>query len=152
MANDKAAPNALTKEQSDLLNSETLILLSTVDAETNTPGINAISWVKAYSETKIRFSVTNSSRIVANIKANPGVTLAFIGLESVFSIVGKASILEDKMDGVSMPLAKIEVEITGIFDSMFWGAKIVQEPKFEKTYDLQKAKALDDSVFTALLK
>jgi hypothetical protein len=152
MANDKAAPTSLTKEQTDLLNSETLILLSTVDAETTTPGINAISWVKAYSETKIRFSVTNSSRIVANIKANPGVTLAFIGLETVFSIVGQASILEDKMDGVAMPLAKIEVEITGIFDSMFWGAKIIQEPKFEKTYDLQKAKALDESVFAALLK
>ncbi|WP_245590493.1 pyridoxamine 5'-phosphate oxidase family protein [Aneurinibacillus terranovensis] len=152
MVKDQSIPTVLTSEQMELLNKESLVLLSTVDADTNTPGISAISWVKAFSESKIRFSVTNSSRIVTNIKANPRVTLCIIGLGTVHSIVGTSSILEEKMDGVAMPLSKIEVDVTGVFDSMFWGAKITQDPTFEKTYDLQKAKALDDSVFTALLK
>jgi uncharacterized pyridoxamine 5'-phosphate oxidase family protein len=152
MANKQAVPTTLTEQQMALINEETLILLSTVDAETQTPTVNAISWVKAPSEDKIRFSVTNSSRIVANVKANPRVTLCVIGLETVYSIVGTCTILEEKMEGVAMPLAKIEVAISAIYESMFWGAKISQEPKFEKTYDLAKAKALDEQVYAAMLK
>ncbi|MED0737795.1 pyridoxamine 5'-phosphate oxidase family protein [Aneurinibacillus thermoaerophilus] len=152
MGKKTEAPTTLTEQQIALLNEETLVLLSTVDAETQTPTVNAISWVKAPSESKVRFSVTNSSRIVTNVKANPRVTLCVIGLETVYSIVGKCTILEEKMEGVAMPLAKIEVDISAVYDSMFWGAKITQEPKFEKTYDLEKAKALDEQVYTAMLK
>ncbi|WP_047154451.1 pyridoxamine 5'-phosphate oxidase family protein [Aneurinibacillus tyrosinisolvens] len=152
MAKSSEVPTSLTKEQMELFNGETLVLLSTVDADSNTPGILAISWVKAYSENKIRFSVTNTSRTVANIKANPRVTLSVIGLETVYSIVGTCTILEEKMEGVAMPLVKVEVDVTAVFESMFWGAKIVQEPRFEKTYDLEKAKALDNQVYEAMLK
>lgn len=152
MAKKTEIPTTLTEQQVALLNEETLILLSTVDAETQTPTVNAISWVKAPSESKIRFSVSASSRIVANVKSNPRVTLCVIGLETVYSIVGSSTVLTEKMEGVAMPLANIEVEITAVHESMFWGAKIVQEPKFEKTYDLEKAKALDEQVYAAMLK
>ncbi|ERI08203.1 pyridoxamine 5'-phosphate oxidase family protein [Aneurinibacillus aneurinilyticus ATCC 12856] len=152
MAKKTEIPTTLTGEQQELLNAETLVLLSTVDAETKIPTVNAISWVKAPSESKIRFSVSASSRIVANVKDNPGVTLCVIGLETVYSIVGKGTILTEKLEGVAMPLANIEVDISAIHESMFWGAKIVQEPTFEKTYDLEKAKALDEQVYAAMLK
>jgi uncharacterized pyridoxamine 5'-phosphate oxidase family protein len=145
-------PTTLTEQQMNLLNEETLVLLSTVDEETQTPTVNAISWVKAPSENKIRFSVSASSRIVANVKANPRITLCIIGLETVYSIVGSCTVLTEKMEGVAMPLANIEVDISAIYESMFWGAKITQEPKFEKTYDLEKAKALDEQVYAAMLK
>jgi hypothetical protein len=152
MAKNEAIPTILTAEQMALINSDTLILLSTMDKETATPSISAISWVKAVSEDRVRFSVTNKSRIIANIKENPRITLCMIGLETVYSIVGTCSILSEKMEGVSMPLAKIEVQISGVFNSMFWGAKITDPPKFEKTYDPEKAKALDEQVYSSLIK
>lgn len=152
MAKKADIPTTLTEQQKDLLNEETLVLLSTVDADTDTPTVNAISWVKAPSEETIRFSVSASSRIVTNVKANPRVTLCIIGLESVYSITGTCTVLTEKMEGVAMPLANIEVSISAIFESMFWGAKITQDPKFEKTYDVEKAKALDEQVYAAMLK
>lgn len=145
-------PKRLTPEQIELINGETLVLLSTMDRETQTPSISAISWVKVFQADRIRFAATNNSRVVANIKENPRVTLCVIGLGTVYSIVGTCHILEEKMDGVAMPLAKIEVNVSAIFESMFWGAKITQAPQFEKTFDPQKAKALDNQVFESLLK
>lgn len=152
MAKKEDVPVILNEEQMKLFNGETLTLLGTIDADSQTPVINAISWVQAISPDKIRFSVTSSARTLANIKGNPRITLCLIGLETVHSITGECRILSEKMEGVAMPLAKIEVDITGVYDSMFWGAKIVQAPVFEKTYDLAKAKALDEEVYNALVK
>lgn len=143
--------NSLTPELQAYLEGEKLILLSTID-EDSKPNVNAISWVKSYSEKKIRFTVTNNSRIVQNIKNNPNVVFTVIGLETVYSINGKATILEEIMEGVNMRLSKIEVEIEAIFESMFWGAKITQEPQYEKTYNPEKAKKLDEEVYAALMK
>jgi hypothetical protein len=152
MAKQQEIPNTLTREQIDLINEGSLIILTTVDAESQSPGASAISWVKAYSGDKIRFAVTNKSRIVANVKNNPAVALVLIGLGTVYTIAGKGKVLEEKMDGVALPLAKIEVDIDAVYDSMFWGAKITESPKYEKTYDADKADALDRQVYAALLK
>lgn len=141
----------LTPELQHYLEGEKLVLLATID-EDNKPNVNAISWVKSYNEKKIRFTVTNNSRIVQNIKRNPQVVFTVIGLGTVYSIHGQANILEETMEGVNLRLAKIEVDIEAIFESMFWGAKITQEPLYEKTYNPDKAKKLDDEVYAALMK
>lgn len=143
--------STLTTELQEFLEGEKLVLLSTIDTESK-PNVNAISWVKSYDEKKIRFTVTNNSRIVTNMKENPHVVFTVIGMETVYSINGKATILEDVMEGVNLKLSKIEVDVEAVFESMFWGAKIVQEPLYEKTYNLEKAKKLDDEVYTALMK
>ncbi|MGG1571817.1 pyridoxamine 5'-phosphate oxidase family protein [Fictibacillus sp. NRS-1165] len=145
-------PVQLSMELFEYLQGEKLVLLGTVDAETNAPGVTAISWVKGVDEKRIRFTVTNNSRIVANIKGNPQVVLTVFGLGSVYSINGKAVILEDRMEGVPLKLAKIEVVVDHVFESMFWGAKIVQEPEYEKTTNADKAKELDLQVYEALMK
>jgi uncharacterized pyridoxamine 5'-phosphate oxidase family protein len=145
-------PTALSPELFEHLQGEQLVLLGTVDVETKAPSVNAISWVKSLSKEKIRFTVTNNSRIVTNIKDNPNVVLTVVGLETVYSINGRANILQDTMEGVPLKLAKIEVEIDHVFESMFWGAKIVQEPVYEKTYNEKKAKELDVQVYDALMK
>lgn len=143
--------STLTTELQKFLEGEKLVLLSTIDTESK-PNVNAISWVKSYDEKKIRFTVTNNSRIVTNMKENPHVVFTVIGMETVYSINGKATILEDVMEGVNLKLSKIEVDVEAVFESMFWGAKIVQEPRYEKTYNLEKAKKLDHEVYTALMK
>jgi Pyridoxamine 5'-phosphate oxidase len=147
----KEIPQALTQEQIDFMNDKPLILLSTIDAESNTPNTSAISWVKAHTDKTIRFAVTSNSRTAANVKANPRVSLTMIALGTVYSIVGEASILEEKIEGIAMPLSKIEVQIEAVFESMFWGAAITQNPAYEKTMNIDKAVALDNQVFAALL-
>jgi hypothetical protein len=144
-------PTVLSTELFNHLQGEQLVLLGTIDAETNAPSINAISWVKSKSEKKIRFTVTNNSRIVTNIQLNPNVVMTVVGLETVYSINGKANILEETMNDVPLKLSKIEVDIEHVFESMFWGAKIVQEPVYEKTYNEKKAKELDEKVYQALM-
>jgi hypothetical protein len=152
MSKKEEVPVVLNEEQMNLFNGDNLVLLGTIDADSGGPVINAISWVKAVAPDKIRFSVTSSARTLKNIKGNPRITLCVIGLGTVYSITGECRILSEKMEGVAMPLAKIEVDITGIYDSMFWGAKIVETPKFEKTYDPAKAEKLDLEVYKALEK
>ncbi len=134
------------------LQGETLVFLATVDADTQTPSISAISWVKKKDDNTLRFSVASQSRIIENLKANPRVTLSVIGLESVYSIVGSCEILEEKMEAIAIKLAKIEVKVDNVFNSMFWGSKIVQEPVYEKTYDKEKAQKLDNEVYEQLMK
>ncbi|WP_270181562.1 pyridoxamine 5'-phosphate oxidase family protein [Alkalihalobacillus sp. CinArs1] len=142
----------LTEDLASFLNGEKLVMLSTIDYETSTPNVSAISWVKALDKNNIRFSVTSNSRTVENVKGNKGVVLSIIGLETVYSIQGNASILEKAMSGVSLKLAKINVEVEQVIESMFWGAKITADPQFEKTYNKDKAEALDLEVYTALMK
>jgi len=142
----------ISPEMAPYLGGENLIFLATVDATNQTPSISAISWVKMLDEKTIRISVASSSRILDNIKANGRVSLSFIGNETVYSITGDASILEEAMEGIAMKLAKIEVKLDQVFNSMFWGAKITQEPTYEKTYDIEKAKKLDEEVYALLMK
>jgi predicted pyridoxine 5'-phosphate oxidase superfamily flavin-nucleotide-binding protein len=142
----------LTNELIEFFDGEKLVLLGTVDAESGAPMISAISWVKCRDGKHIRFAVSSNSRIVTNILANPNVVLTLIGLGTVYSIYGKATILEKVMEGVAIKLTKLEVDVEKIYNSMFWGSKITTEPAFEKTYNVEKAKKLDDEVYAALMK
>ncbi len=151
MANNEPMTE-LTEELMEYLEGEKLVLLTTIEAEGNSPNVSAISWVKSYSKDKIRFTVTNNSRIIANIKENPNVVFTIIGLATVYSITGTADILEETMEGVPLKLAKVEVGVKQVFNSMFWGAQITQEPEYRKTYNPEKAKELDEQVYAALMK
>ncbi|MDO6658741.1 pyridoxamine 5'-phosphate oxidase family protein [Anaerobacillus sp. 1_MG-2023] len=147
----KGIMTELTEDLVAFLEGEKLVMLATIDHESHTPNVSAISWVKSLDKNNIRFSVTSNSRTIQNVKQHSNVVFTIIGLETVYSIHGKASILEEAMQGVSLKLAKINVEVTQVVESMFWGAKITAEPQYEKTYNQKKAEALDEEVYAALL-
>ncbi|MBU9720490.1 MULTISPECIES: pyridoxamine 5'-phosphate oxidase family protein [Bacillaceae] len=142
----------LTEELLPLLRQEQYVTLATVDFENGGPNVNAISWVYAQDETKIRFSVDNRSRIVENIRKEPRVTLTLVGAGSTYSIAGKAKILQEKMEDVPLKLALMEIDVAEVRDVMFYGARITQEPKYEKTYDKDAAEKLDKQVMAAMKK
>lgn len=148
----KETVTTITPELAAYLNGDKLVLLSTVDAQTATPSISAISWVKTVDPGTIRFAVAANSRIIGNLKANPRATICIIGLETVYSIVGSCRVLEEPMEGIQMRLVKLELAIDNIFESMFWGSKIVAEPAYEKTQMIEKSKELDAQVFQGLLR
>ncbi|MFC0473031.1 pyridoxamine 5'-phosphate oxidase family protein [Halalkalibacter kiskunsagensis] len=142
----------LTEEMLPLLQKERYVTIATVDFEKGIPNVNAISWVYAPTLQKIRFAIDNRSRILENIKANEGVVMSLIANGSTYSIAGLARIVLEKMEGVPLKLALIELEVNEVRDVMFYGAKMMTEPSYEKTYDAEAAAKLDRQVMEALKK
>ncbi len=141
---------SLSQELMPLLQKERFMILSTIDHETGSPSVSAISWVYAPHPNSVRFAVDNRSRIVQNVQSHPGVTLTLIGNGSVYAIVGKATIAKERMEDVPLKLAMVEVEIEAVRDVMFYGSRISVEPAYEKTYDAKAAAKLDQQVLNAL--
>ena len=143
---------ALPEELFMLFQKETFVLLGTIDAETNGPSSNAISWVYAVDHGKLRFAVDHRSRIINNVKQQPQVTVTLFGMGTVYVIYGKASLAAEVLEDVPFKLACFDITIDHIRDGMFYGAKISIEPEFEKTYDKRAAEKLDSQVFSAMKK
>ncbi|MEQ6376181.1 pyridoxamine 5'-phosphate oxidase family protein [Bacillaceae bacterium S4-13-58] len=142
--------NKLNESQFSLLQAERYMLLSTIDFEKNIPMMNAISWIYAPTPNTLVFAVDNRSRILTNILHNTNVTFTLIGDGSTYSIGGRAKVVFEKMKGIPLKLAKVEVEIDEVRDVMFYGSKITSGPEYEKTYDLNAASNLDSQVMEAL--
>lgn len=142
----------LTDQLHDKLQKEQFVLLSTIDAETGGPWVSAVSWVYAPEPGRIRLAVGHRSRIVANVEADPRVVLTVVGPDSTYAVHGRAQVVEKPMEGVLIKLARIDVSVEAVRDAMFYGAKIVQEPAYEKTYDEEAAAKLDHQVLNALRK
>lgn len=134
------------------LQKERFVTLSTVDFETGGPNVSAISWVLAKNKQTIVFAVDNRSRIVQNIKNNQLIVMNVITNESTYSISGEAIVKHEKIDGVPLKLALIELNISEVRDVMFYGAKIVTEPTYDITYDKNAADRLNKQVLDALKK
>lgn len=143
---------ALTDQLHNKLRKEQFVLLSTIDSETGGPWVSAVSWVYAPDPGRIRLAVGHRSRIVANVEANPRVVLTVVGPDSTYAVYGRAQVVEKPMEGVVIKLARIDVTVEEVRNAMFYGAKIVQEPAYEKTYDKEAAAKLDRQVLSALRK
>ncbi|SMO48866.1 nitroreductase/quinone reductase family protein [Melghirimyces algeriensis] len=136
----------------DRLKGEQFVLLATVDAETGAPVVNAVSWVYAPDANTLRVAVGHRSRMIANVKAKPEVTVTVIGPDTTYSIAGKAQVKHDRLEGPQIKLTGIEIDVDAVYDVMFYGAKIVDEPGYVKTYDKEAADKLDRQVTEALQK
>lgn len=132
------------------LQKERFVTIATIDHETNSPNVSAISWVYAPNRDRIFFAIDLRSRIVENIKQHPAIVLNMIANESTYSINGNAHIKEERLEGVPLKLALIELTISEVRDVMFYGSKISSEPLYEKTYDEKAAAKLDKQVLIAM--
>lgn len=132
------------------LSGEQYVLLATLDHETGSPAVSAISWAYAPDTFHVRAAVGYRSRIVANIKAHPQVSAIVIGPDSTYEISGTARIIHEPLAGVQIRLAGLEIQVEAVRDAMFFGAKITQEPQYAKTYDKETADKLDQQVLEAL--
>lgn len=131
-------------------NKEKLVLLSTLNSETNTPIMNAISWLIALDENTIRFAVDQRSFIVSNIEKSSGASVSVFSNETVYNISGEAKILTKQIPSIPLKLACIELKINEVKNILFYGSKIVTEPEYTKTYDERAAKRLDTAVLNGL--
>lgn len=140
----------LIKPLMEELQKERFVTLATIDFETGSPNVSAISWVLAKDEETIYFAVDNRSRIVQNINHNSNVVINLIANESTYSISGSAGVKQEKLNDVPLKLALVEIKINEVRDVMFYGSKITAEPQYDKTYDKDAAARLDKQVMDAM--
>lgn len=140
----------LSADLFSLLQKERFVTLATVDHESGAPALYSLSWVYAVTPQLIRFAVDNRSRILANIGKHPQVALHLIGAGSSYAISGQAVVKAERMAGVPLKLAMVEMAIQSVRDIMFYGSRISVEPQYEKTYAQHAAEKLDHQVMTAL--
>lgn len=143
---------ALNELLFSILQKETFVILNSLDAETGTPGVNAISWVYAKDPKTLRFAVDGRSRITANVKAHPNVAVSLFAAGTIYGIYGTARVVTEQLADVPFKLACIDIDISEIRDAMFYGSRISVEPQFEKSYDKRAAAKLDGQVFESMKK
>jgi hypothetical protein len=134
------------------LQKESLVLLSTVDAETGSPHTTAVSWLYATQPDRLRFAIDQRSRIIENLRQNPLVNVTAFAEGTVHAIYGTARIVTDTLEGVPFKLTCVDIHISAVRDAMFYGSRISVTPEYEKTYDKRAAQKLDGQVFTAMKK
>lgn len=136
----------------DNLQKERFAVFATLDHETGSPNVSAVSWVYAPDLERVYLAVDNRSRIVENVKKHPAAVITLLANESTYSINGHAHVKIEKLEGVPLKLALIEIKISEVRDVMFYGSKISAEPAYEKTYDEKAAAKLDSQVLEAMKK
>lgn len=132
--------------------SETFVLLSTVDAETGGPTSSAISWIYAQDYSTLRFALDHRSRLVRNIKAHPRITITVFGEETIYAINGKAAVVQDPLEGVPFKMCCFDLSIEAVRNALFYGAQLASAPTYKKVYDQRAAELLDNQVFAAMKK
>jgi flavin reductase (DIM6/NTAB) family NADH-FMN oxidoreductase RutF len=140
----------LSEDLFSLLQKERFVTLATIDHESGAPSLYSLSWTYAVTPQIIRIAVDNRSRILPNIEKHPQVALHLIGAGSSYAINGRAAVQTQRMEGVPIKLAMIEIVIQSVRDIMFYGSRISAEPQYEKTYAKHAAEKLDQQVMTAL--
>ena len=141
--------NRLNSELVDLLQGEKIVSLITNDVKTGQPDLAMISWVVANSEgDRINFAIGHNASSARNIQNDPNVILGVIGAGSCFAIKGNGKVSE-VIEG-TIKIRIVSVEIESVEDVMFYGGKVTTEPEYEKTYNKELAKKLDNEVYGVL--
>ncbi|WP_429368319.1 pyridoxamine 5'-phosphate oxidase family protein [Paenibacillus sp. DS2015] len=134
------------------LQSETFVLLSTVDAETGGPTSSAISWIYALNASTLRLAIDHRSRLVENIKSIPMVTITVFGEGTVHAINGRAAVACELLPDVPFRMCCFDISIEAVRNALFYGAQLSAAPQYVKTYDQRAAEKLDGQVFSAMQK
>lgn len=135
-----------------IFQSETFVLLNTVDQESGGPTSSAISWVYAVDYSKLRLALDHRSRLVGNMKANPRVTVTVFGQDTIYAINGRAVVAQDPLDGVPFNMCCFDIHIDAVRNALFYGAQLMSPPEYAKIYDQRAADMLDRQVFEAMKK
>lgn len=139
----------LSPELVQLLQGEKIVSLITTDKESNKPQLSIVSWLVANQNgTQIKFALGHKASSAENIMQNPEVILGAIGADSCYAIHGKASVSE--IIEKTMKLRVVTVDVESVEDVIFYGGKVTTEPAYEKTYDAELAKKLDEEVYELL--
>lgn len=150
MSDKLQAPSRLSNELVDFLQGPQLVLVTTLDAETNWPTNNLITWVVAGDSETLRLAADAKGRVMTNIRADERVLLTVMAHGACHTVEGTAKVVAEEIEGVSLKLAVAEVKIRAVRDVTFWGGKITANPAYDVTYDRALKEKLDSGVFAAM--
>ncbi|HWI64116.1 MAG TPA: pyridoxamine 5'-phosphate oxidase family protein [Symbiobacteriaceae bacterium] len=144
------APTLLSAELTGFLQGPQLVLVTTLDADSQWPTNNLITWVYAKDEGTLRLCADSKGRVMNNIRADDRVLLTVMTGGACHTIEGNARVIKDEIEGVSLKLACAEVAVRTVRDVTFWGGKLTAEPQYDVTYDKALKEKLDSGVFAAM--
>lgn len=74
------------------------------------------------------------------------------GKETIYAINGRATVVQDPLEGVPFKMCCFDVRIDAVRNALFYGAQLVSAPVYAKVYDQRAADMLDSQVFAAMKK
>lgn len=110
----------LSSRLMEFLRGHRVVYVATVDPQ-GWPDAAPITWVTAISPRIIRMAIASGVATIANIRDNGRVRISLLGGNVTVSIKGKARILKEPMQSVSVTTTMVEVEVTEVKDDGFWG-------------------------------
>ena len=114
------------------------------------PYTTFVTWLIAKDENTLRMAVSTNATTANNIRKNPNVSIEVFGEGIASSIVGEAKIIKEKIEGLSFPVAVIEIKVKEVKNNLFPGATVKGTIPFEHTGNIEKAEELDSLVLKAL--
>lgn len=150
MATVNEGATQLSQELVGYLQAPRLVIVTTLDSDTDWPTNNAITWVIAVDANTVRLAADAKGRVIGNIRADERVLLTVMAHGACHTIEGTGTIVSENLDGVSLKLGCAEVKVRAVRDITFWGGKITQEPEYDVTYDKALKEKLDSGVFAAM--
>ena len=126
------------------------VLVTTLDAETNWPTNNLITWVRAIDGDTLRLVADATGRVIENIRADGRVLLTVMATGACHCIAGDATVTATQIEGPSLKLGMAEVKVRNVRDVMFWGGKLTAGPTYDVTYGQTTKEKLDRQVFDAM--
>lgn len=150
MSDKSQAPDELSPELIAFLQEARLVLVTTIDADTQWPSNNLITWVYARDGETLFLAAEARGRIMRNIRADERVLLTFMSGESCYTVEGKAKVAAEEVPGVSLKLAVAQVKVQAVRDVTFWGGRLTALPEYDVTYERSLKQKLDGGVFAAM--
>lgn len=146
----KEALTHLPEELFAFMQQPRLTQMTTLDLETGGPFVNVISWVLAHTTDRIRLAGDHRTRFMQNMKADGRVALTILGAGTAWTVYGQARVLAERAPGIALPFTLMEVTDLQVYEVMFMGAKLSQEPQWVVTCSPEAADKLDAEVFAAM--
>lgn len=114
------------------LKSDHLSLLASVDSQ-GRPELSAVSWIRGRPPAEADLMVGWKARLVRNLAHHPEICLAVFH-ESVYTLSGRAELVEKLVPGLPVPLARLRITFDGVYDGLFTGGQLEAPPAFQKVY------------------
>lgn len=133
----------------DFLQAPRLVQLTTLDGS-GAPFVNTLSWVLAYAPDTMRMVGDTRTQFMRNLRADGRVALTVLGAGTARTIYGQARVLGDLAPMGPLRPALAEVTSLRVFESLFFGARLTQEPQWAVAGDPAEAALIDEAVFRAM--
>lgn len=143
--------DTLSQDLIQFLQGERIVSLITLNKDTKKPTVSTISWLIAEkSGQRIKFALGHKASSIDNIQADPYVVLHVVGPDNCYEITGNATVSETFKGTMSFRVVTVDIE--SVENVMFYGGKVTTVPAYEKNYNLELAKKLDDEIYSQLRK